>query len=761
MATVRAENGRMIDPAAGWFSAQDLAGLPGLPTTDRGVKIAAQKFLWPARSKERGKGCEYSHVALPQATRDYLAGLAHDLVASLPGPDSESSSAIICRPSENTTEALRKIHRKTPQTTPDNPRPALPDTSVSVVARGQLRRVVQETALDDRQRAYRDAALVLCRAIDDAIERLGCSERCACRELAMRLVSGDAHADLIDAARTTYLKPRGSSESCAVGAPELGGVTAQAARLARMRAFYERGRLAGDPGRFLVPGSRECTGHHPVQTAAFLRFFCRPTRPTIAETYREMAPWLEEHGLPVPSYATVCRIQQDLPVTVKYRGRVTGSAWKALQPYVDRDLSAFFSNDLWVGDGHSFKAKVQHPVHGQPFTPEVTVVMDWVSRKVVGWSVSLAESTVAVSDAFRHAQTVTRARPLVYYSDNGAGQTGKKIDAPITGTLVRQGIAHHTGIPGNPQGRGVIERFWQSVLLPLARSYPTCTWRGADENATSKVIKLMLRKDGGGIEIPSFRQLLDDLERVFGEYNLHHRHRDLGKTGGDGTPEGEYQARIDRDSIVFGPSDDEIATLWMPEVVRTPSRGVVSLFGNAYFRRDLVGVLAEGAKVRVRYDLHDASKVWLLTMDGRMIGEAAWNGHSKSAFPVSEMDRLRAIRAAGKMRRAEQIIAEAQAELGEVFEAAGLEPMPVPTPDYLPEAPEDVLDDGRQPGETDQSAKPEQKPQNSGESPVLSHADLVMWLYGGAGSADDFAEDDAESAIQISGANPRKQKASG
>ena len=734
MATVEAVNGQRIDPAAGWFSAQELAGLPGMPASDSAVMRAAKKFLFVNRRKLRGKGTEYAITALPTLTREYLSRLAHDLISSLPEPIAQP-------PAETPPQPLKKT---LPRTLPEH----------AVAARGQIRKMVSDNALTDSGRHYRDAALILCQAVDDAIHTACCSERRACEELAQRLVAGDAHPRLLEAARATYLKPRHApaDEAALGGRGGLGGVSAQAARLARMRAFFERGRLVGDPGRYLAPGARPAIGHHPLQVAAFLRFFCRPSRPTIAEAHRAMAPWLAEHGLPVPSYATVARIQQDLPVTVKYRGRVTGSAWRSLQPYVDRDLSAFKANDIWVGDGHSFKAKVQHPIHGQPFTPEVTVILDWVSRKAVGWSVSLSESTVAVSDAFRHAQTVTRARPLVYYSDNGSGQTGKKIDAPITGTLVRQGIAHHTGIPGNPQGRGVIERFWQSALIPLARSYATCTWRGADDNQTTKVIKLLARKDGGGIAIPSFRQLLDDIERVLSDYNLHHQHSELAKAGGDGTPEGTYQARLDRDSIVFGPTDSEIATLWMPEVIRTPSRGVVQLFGNAYSRRDLVGLLAEGAKVRVRYDLHDARKVWLLDLDGRLIGEAAWNGHAKAAFPVPEIDRLRAIRAAGKVRRGEEIIAEAQAELGEVFEAAGIEPAPIPVADYLPVAPFGADDDAA-------TADAGESAEAGSEAPAaMSHADLVMWLYGQSGAAQEEA---AEADEAGAAAGPGQQQAAG
>ena len=58
------------------------------------------------------------------------------------------------------------------------------------------------------------------------------------------------------------------------------------------------------------------------------------------------------------------------------------------------------------------------------------------------------------------------------------------------------------------------------------------------------------------------------------------------------------------------------------EVIRTPSRGLVQLFGNTYSGRHLVQVVPEGTPVRVRYDMQDPSHVWLLTMEGRVIGEA-------------------------------------------------------------------------------------------------------------------------------------------
>ncbi len=655
------------DPGKGWYSAQELAGLPGMPLTDSAVMRAAKKNLWTNRRKLRGKGSEYALRALPAATQAHLLALAHDLAASAP-----AALAVAVDPEKPGKPPGKSLTA------------ALPAGAVAV--RGQVRRAKEETALTDKERAYRDAALVLCRAVEAAQEASGRSLKHCCHELAARLVAGNAFAGLIEAARATYLKPRKATALTPGPSPEgrgevnLGGVAAQAGRLQRLMGFYEQGRLAGDGGRFLVAGKREKAGHNPIHVACFLRFFCLPTRPPVAEAYRAMKPWLEARGLAAPTYAVVCRIEHELPVTVKYRGRVTGSAWRSLKTYVDRDVSMFKANDIWVGDGHSFKAKVAHPIHGQPFIPEVTVILCWVSRKIVGWSAALAESTVAVADAFRHAQLTTRARPLVYYSDNGSGQTGKMIDCPIAGTLARQGIAHETGIPGNPQGRGIIERLWQVTLIPLARTYPTCTWRGGDDNATKKMLQRLNRKDQGGLVIPSFRQFLDDVAACVARYNLEHAHRELNGN----TPEDEYQARLDRDSIVFGPSDAEIAALWMPEVVRKPTRGLVSVFGNTYCKRDLPDLLPEGASVRVRYDLHDPKQVLLLTLDGRFLGPAAWNGHREAAFPVPEIERLRALRAAGKVKRGEKIVAEAQAELAPVYDLTPAAPMPVPVAGFMP-----------------------------------------------------------------------------
>jgi putative transposase len=542
-----------------------------------------------------------------------------------------------------------------------------------VVIRGLRRKVVATDKLTDKDRDYRDAALLLCYTLDAARGKSGLSVRRCCQALAERILSGDVLPELAAAEQATYLKPRQDGQTA----------SSLASRLSKLYSAFLQGIRSGDPAAFLTPGKREKIGFNPVWVESLLKFYCDPHRPSTKQAWKAQVAFLTEQGVDAPSYDTAVKILASLPVTVKNRKRATGSEWDALLPYTGRDVSMFHSNDFWVCDGHTFKAKVLHPVNGQPFQPELTVVLDWVSRKIVGWSVGLSESMIAVSEAFRHAQMTTRARPLIYYTDNGGGQTNKVFDHPIHGTLSKQGIAHHTGIPGNPQGRGVIERLWQTTAIPLAQTYASCTWRGADKNTVRKTLQRMNKKDENKWGAPTWKQFIDDVAEMVRRYNFEHHHSALGMV-----PEQAYQDRIDPGSIVFGPSDQEIDELWMPEVSRKPLRGVIKLFGNAYFNANLVHLLRQGEKVHVRYDMHDARKVKVYRTDGSFICEAGWKAHVREAFPVSQMEQQREKREQRMVKRGEAIIAEAQSERQPIFDAlpvieqetlefATLIPMPV------------------------------------------------------------------------------------
>ncbi|RLR17671.1 hypothetical protein D8L93_07385 [Sodalis-like symbiont of Bactericera trigonica] len=66
------------------------------------------------------------------------------------------------------------------------------------------------------------------------------------------------------------------------------------------------------------------------------------------------------------------------------------------------------------------KMKVAHPDHGQPFSPEMTFIIDGSCRYITGWSLSLYENVIAVTDALRYG-IATHGKPFLYYSDNSSG----------------------------------------------------------------------------------------------------------------------------------------------------------------------------------------------------------------------------------------------------------------------------------------------------------------------------------------------------
>ncbi|MGX2038782.1 Mu transposase C-terminal domain-containing protein [Methylocaldum sp. MU1018] len=395
----------------------------------------------------------------------------------------------------------------------------------------------------------------------------------------------------------------------------------------------------------------------------YLARYRTPAHPTHREAWRSMTGDLRAIGWAekdIPGDGAVYRVVRRVPVTILEKGRATGAAWKAILPCIRRDWSGLKSNDVWVGDGHTFKAKVQHPDHGRPFAPEVTLVIDAPSRYVVGWTVSLSENCVAVAEALGRAMTL-HGKPLIYYSDNGAGQTAKTIDAPVTGLLARLGVAHETGIPGNPQGRGIIERLWQTLTIPLARAFPTCQTKTMDRetlNNVTRKIQSDLKKGRVPNIVPSWMQFIDALDAAIEDYNANHPHRELGKR----TPKAVYEANLDPLTAV-PLSPEEIVGLFRPEVIRTPARGEVRLFNNRYFLRDLADLPA-GTPVRAAFDIHDAGKVWVKDMAGRSIGVAVWDGNKVDGFAKPFIEQLKEERVEGMRKRAQDKIETAEAELG-------------------------------------------------------------------------------------------------
>lgn len=432
--------------------------------------------------------------------------------------------------------------------------------------------------------------------------------------------------------------------------------------------------------------------------ALFLFHYRKPQKPKQTEAYAEFKKDWALHGFnaeELPGLSAINRLLASMPPIIRETGRCTGAAMAAMKPFIRRDWSGS-SNEVWVGDGHTFKAKVRHPDHGQAFSPEVTVVIDAASRFIVGWAFSLSENQIAVSESLGQGM-LKHGKPLIYYSDNGSGQTAKTIDCPAGGMLARLGVRHETGIPGNAQGRGLIEGLWDITAIAVAKGFMTFQGTGMDGDTLRKntnLINSAKRKGEVPNMVPTWKEFMVACEEKFDTYNHEHKHSSLGGK----TPAEVYYANFDM-AWACPLTDDEALNLYRPFVERTPFRGEVRWINNIYFSQELVE-LPEKVKVRVAYDMHHADHVWISDLQGKFICIAEWNGNKVDGFAKSLKQQLKDNRIDGMVKLKYEGIATAEAERlgvieGEVLERVLIDPVEMEAPLIrlfeTPEAPEEAL----------------------------------------------------------------------
>ena len=426
---------------------------------------------------------------------------------------------------------------------------------------------------------------------------------------------------------------------------------------------YHKCKTAEERLRALAPGQRQADKVEKIWWMSWFMGIYRQTNGiSVVDAYRILeAEWVtryaddEAYLNMLPSLDQVRRALAKLPLHIREFGRLTGSKYKGLLPYVERDWSLFKANDIWIGDGHSLKMKVAHPIHGRPFTPELTMIIDGASRKIVGWSLALSESAFAVLDALLHAIS-QHGLPCIYYSDNGGGEKNILLDADVTGILPRFSIHHATGIAGNPQGRGIIERLNKTVGKRIAQRFPT--YYGADADPDSKrrmlqsMISLSNAKKGAVLtplqrkakeKLVSWEELMVGIQDVIDWYNNEHVHSEIRCT-----PAVKYERVTDPKLIVYL-SDVELRDIERPQFERTTQRGLIEWKNHKYFHLDLLNY--QGEKVIVGIDIHNADFVQVRTLDGRFICNAVFEGHKKAAFPVPMVEQQRENRAKGRLNR--------------------------------------------------------------------------------------------------------------
>ena len=623
-----------------FLTARELAGLPGMPSTEFRTRERLARLAVPSRprgGREGGGGLEYDTSALPADTR---AALGARTVA-------QATSFALAQVDPAAVTSFAPPQKPLPAPLAPTPDPR--------------RRPPSQT-----DKATADARMLLVDMVLE-LEPLHGIKR-ACAVVALQFASGQASSELQATARQANQRARADQVSSRT--------------LERYLGIY---RAEGWWGLLPAPAPEPTLHEVEQDVAAVLGLFhsrdarfrklTGAAKEVTRQLGRDFDTWKALYARARRALDKFGKSHEANSALIKARF-APGAQRDAKLPFQWRDTSGMKPNDCGLIDGHTFKAKVRHPDHGAPFAPELTAILDAKTRMVTGWSVNLSENVRAVGDALRHAVGQWGV-PAILYGDNGAGETAKQMDCPIDGFCARLGIDHRTGIPGKPQGHGGIERLWQTVAINCARSF--ATYQGKDvDGGTFRKVAAELAKEQRAVrraqqagevvvlsnKVPTWQQFIDAVEKAVHEYNHQHRHRMLPKRA-DGkhmTPAEAWAAeyKVEEQERL---SQLELRMMFMPAVLRTAKRGQVTFFNQTYAAPELMRRDVDGREVSVRYDIHDPSFVLVYTLDGEYVCEATYEASRREFFPTPVIDMAREKRVKAAVKRREQQIDLALREL--------------------------------------------------------------------------------------------------
>lgn len=420
----------------------------------------------------------------------------------------------------------------------------------------------------------------------------------------------------------------------------------------------------------LAPKESSTPAPIPAWATPLLSLYRVPTSRPLAAVLEDLPGRLPD-GVAMPSIGQARRFLERLSIVERERGRHGPNGLLQFRTFKRRSTADLKPMDVVTADGHTFKADVAHPVHGRPFRPEVCAVLDVTTRYVTGWSAGLSESASVTQDSIR--MTVERFGQFgIFYTDNGGGFTNEAMTADTLGLLARLGATPANSIPGRAQARGKIERLQGTLWKAAARTLPTYNGRDMDSEARLKVKKLVaadLKATGASRAMMSWEAFLVWARETVDRYN-NRPHRSLPKIrdaeSGLLRHQTPAEAMAAWQSKGWNPSllpAAIIDDLVRPYEIRTTRRGEVVLPWGRYFHQDLEGF--GGDRVRVGYDIHDGSKVWVRTEeDGRLICIAIRDGNVIPEQPASKIEHANEQRFRRRTELLERHLEEVAAERG-------------------------------------------------------------------------------------------------
>ncbi|MFW2176628.1 MULTISPECIES: Mu transposase C-terminal domain-containing protein [unclassified Moraxella] len=617
-----------------YYSAKELYQLGVLNgASERTIKRTASKENWSFRDREgRGGGVEYAVDSFCQEIQaEIKAKLLQQMADSVELPAQIVGNAPL-------THATAK----------NPPQPPFKKGGSEIRAVN-----ANPTLLADWQRNCGTARLAIVRHVLEVAELIG-------KTKAVEKMVSDSKDGKLTATLADTLRRANAKAGAKAGAKTENGGNAKVSRatLFNWLKIAEEATENDSLVALLAPKSREIVVHS--WSALLLKLWQQPTKPTLSEVMRQLAQALNGENVPTRSQAEYFLKQRVGNVELQ-RGRMGSREIKNILPFIRRDTSMLFPTDIYTADGHTFDAEVAHPLSGKPFRPEITVIIDVASRKVVGYSVDLAESGLAVLSAITMAVCVNGVM-AIFYVDNGTGYKNALMSAEGVGLMDRLGTEIKHSLPYNSQAKGIIERSHQTIWVRLAKRLPTYIGKDMDKQRQQAVFKKTrqeIKEFGQSNTLVSWDEFLKLCAEAVNEYNnqphssLPRRVNKLTGRRGNMTPQEYWDLKVaempQHGLSLVTVSEAEALDLFRPRTEATVERCEIKIFNHIYFSKDLTEY--HGERLQVGYDVHDPMQIWVYDWDGRLLAVAKLHANRQAYYPQSVIEQTRQKRLQGQLKR--------------------------------------------------------------------------------------------------------------
>lgn len=385
-----------------------------------------------------------------------------------------------------------------------------------------------------------------------------------------------------------------------------------------------------------------------------LEYFNVPGKPDMSAVYRRL---VEEDGFAI-SYDQVRNYLTGVPAMLGRNSpaRIGKNLYKLTEKaYIRRSTENALAGDVYVADGYRADVYLAHPVTGDIWRPELTVAIDMRSRYPVGWRADEHEGTYAVQNMWAECFARWNHVPPMIYVDNGSGYKNKLMSDDMVGFYARAGVQQMIhAIPGNPHGKGWVERFFRIVKDDFLKLWRPEFYCGTD--MASEALSHTVREvKAGRLTLPTIAEFTEAFNAWIARYvNRPH-------------PENKNVTRAELWSrLVPIPPHACVTELKRQAVLLTVQRACITHGKRAYKHPELHAF--NGQKLMLEYDLMDNRVGVVRTQDGRWICDA----HLVTAIDAiapSRLEEKRTARVTDAIKRLQGKIDEQKARAGLVIDA--------------------------------------------------------------------------------------------